>query len=117
MNSWLFWYSTLVNILRQNANGLPTDTEQFYYLDIFAINQHDVTKEGELDKLGETIVECGTLLLASSPWSAPLPLTRAWCLYELHIAATSKIPIEICLSSGDRHAFYEAAPSHFQFYI
>eukprot|EP00929_Paragymnodinium_shiwhaense_P031937 TRINITY_DN17787_c0_g2_i1.p1 TRINITY_DN17787_c0_g2~~TRINITY_DN17787_c0_g2_i1.p1 ORF type:complete len:598 (+),score=44.02 TRINITY_DN17787_c0_g2_i1:188-1981(+) len=106
-HSWMYRYSTLVDIIAQHA-VLISLTPVFYYIDVFAINQHDVNRQGELDALGQTIVDCGTLVLAASPWSSPLPLRRVWCLYELHMATQNHVPIEMFISSSDTQAFFTA---------
>eukprot|EP00929_Paragymnodinium_shiwhaense_P022678 TRINITY_DN14424_c0_g1_i2.p1 TRINITY_DN14424_c0_g1~~TRINITY_DN14424_c0_g1_i2.p1 ORF type:complete len:298 (+),score=30.43 TRINITY_DN14424_c0_g1_i2:159-1052(+) len=107
-HSWKYRYGTLVDIIGQRAMTSLTQAPDFYYIDIFAINQHDASRKGELDSLGQTIVDCGTLVLAASPWSSPLPLARVWCLYELHMATMSDVPIEMFISSSDTQAFFKA---------
>eukprot|EP00928_Gymnodinium_smaydae_P018650 TRINITY_DN17107_c0_g1_i2.p1 TRINITY_DN17107_c0_g1~~TRINITY_DN17107_c0_g1_i2.p1 ORF type:complete len:448 (+),score=38.54 TRINITY_DN17107_c0_g1_i2:783-2126(+) len=105
-HSWLYQYATLVDILAHQA-ALAT-TQHFYFIDIFAINQHEAMTEGELGKLGEKIISCGTLLLASSPLWSPLPLARVWCLYELYVATVNNVPIEMFVTKEDMGVFFEA---------
>eukprot|EP00929_Paragymnodinium_shiwhaense_P031938 TRINITY_DN17787_c0_g3_i1.p1 TRINITY_DN17787_c0_g3~~TRINITY_DN17787_c0_g3_i1.p1 ORF type:complete len:575 (+),score=55.06 TRINITY_DN17787_c0_g3_i1:158-1882(+) len=106
-HSWMYQYNTLVDIISQHA-ALTSLAPDFYYIDVFAINQHDASKQGELDTLGQTILDCGTLVLAASPWFSPLPLQRVWCLYELHMATQNDVPVEMFISSSDTQAFLKA---------
>eukprot|EP00928_Gymnodinium_smaydae_P100179 TRINITY_DN9767_c0_g4_i1.p1 TRINITY_DN9767_c0_g4~~TRINITY_DN9767_c0_g4_i1.p1 ORF type:complete len:609 (+),score=53.29 TRINITY_DN9767_c0_g4_i1:213-1829(+) len=89
-HSWLQPYALLVEVLRRH--------QHCFWLDIFAINQHQPTKAGELDQLGATICSCRLLLLVAQPWSKPVPLSRVWCLYELHTAIASRTPIHMGLT-------------------
>lgn len=98
-HSWLCKYSTLADIIDQHE--VLTRRSETYWVDIFAINQHAGNVERELQHLGETIVDCGAVLVAAYPWTSPLVLSRVWCLYEVHKACTNNVPIEMLVSGSD----------------
>jgi hypothetical protein len=43
------------------------------------------------------------MLLA--PWDRPLPLTRAWCLWELYCTVDTGTTFSVCLGPAQRTAF------------
>ena len=54
----------------------------------------------------KTIKTIGKLVLVLSPWNDPLPLTRAWCLWEIFSAATEEsVVLEIVLPEAERPKF------------
>merc|ERR1712113_994123 len=97
-HSWLYRFKLLVDIVHLVAQETP---KEYYWVDCFAINQHRVWDAGELDELGPTIKACGNLLIAASPWSAPLPFTRAWCLFEVYTAWLEDVPVSLRISPSD----------------
>eukprot|EP01044_Picomonas_judraskeda_P002999 COSAG03_NODE_232_length_10264_cov_2.708706_11_plen_200_part_00 len=50
----------------------------------------------------------GHTVMVLSPWDAPQPLTRSWCLWELYCTYSARIPFSVCLGPDERRAF-EAA--------
>lgn len=99
-HSWLYEFQVLFAILEDCACA------DYYWIDCFAINQHRVLDAGELDQLGPTSLACGNLLLAASPWSAPLPFTRVWCLFEIHIAWQNGVEIDLQVGLQDKRNFF-----------
>eukprot|EP00928_Gymnodinium_smaydae_P063204 TRINITY_DN46868_c0_g1_i1.p1 TRINITY_DN46868_c0_g1~~TRINITY_DN46868_c0_g1_i1.p1 ORF type:complete len:619 (-),score=39.93 TRINITY_DN46868_c0_g1_i1:143-1999(-) len=100
-HSWQNKYQLLCQALKQRYRLSP-DAAFFFYLDIFAINQHALTDRGELDELETAIIRSGHVLLVATPWSAPVPLQRVWCLHEIHVAFSNNVDVEICLNNSDK---------------
>lgn len=48
-----------------------------------------------------------------SPWRDPIPLTRAWCLWELYCTATTHAKFEIALSPTEVEDFQYALVNDF----
>jgi pentatricopeptide repeat protein len=66
------------------------DTEQYFWLDIFCrnlfVDSQDRPFEWWCSTFKDNIAAIGTVLLVMTPWYAPIPLTRAWCLWEIYCA-------------------------------
>ena len=43
-----------------------------------------------------------------SPWSEPLPLRRAWCIWELFCTESVGAPFDVCLGPAEQAAFETA---------
>ena len=40
-----------------------------------------------------------------APWAKPVPLTRAWCLWELYCTVDTGAVFSVCLSPAERASF------------
>ena len=54
----------------------------YFYLDLFCFNRHRGTLPDPEASLQQALKDVGALLVVLNPWSAPVWLTRAWCLQE-----------------------------------
>eukprot|EP00405_Crypthecodinium_cohnii_P033423 CAMPEP_0206531886 /NCGR_PEP_ID=MMETSP0325_2-20121206/4026_1 /ASSEMBLY_ACC=CAM_ASM_000347 /TAXON_ID=2866 /ORGANISM="Crypthecodinium cohnii, Strain Seligo" /LENGTH=518 /DNA_ID=CAMNT_0054028203 /DNA_START=333 /DNA_END=1888 /DNA_ORIENTATION=- len=54
-----------------------------FWVDVFAINQHDVGAATELPMMPRVIQCSQAVLFTLNPWSEPKTLHRVWCLWEL----------------------------------
>ena len=50
-----------------------------------------------------------------SPWNDPVPLTRAWCIYELYATADTTAMFEVAMSEDDRKEFLEKVKEDVEF--
>ena len=103
----------------------------YYFIDQFALNQHKFVDSNShnrrgswalndaespqrdeesaakdmqqqiLDALTAQMLKAGHVLMCLSPLQAPVPLKRAWCLFELWVALQSNIKLTMCFGSGD----------------
>jgi hypothetical protein len=112
-HAWLYKFANVVAALRAFVDGLPADAPpQFIWFDCFSIDEHAtqaLPQEWWASTFAEAIALIGHTVMLLSPWDAPTPLTRAWCLWELH--CTSQAPdarFSVCLGPAERSAF-EAA--------
>lgn len=101
-HSWSSPYIHLTAILKRYDEN--TNTNNFFWLDIFSMNQHDFADlsgvqasdpmDGSIASMYDTMLQALTqaikvpncMLLALIPHERPALLTRAWCLYEIYIA-------------------------------
>jgi hypothetical protein len=93
--SWKYSVSAIVGTLRAFEDEDPRAAQNYYYIDQFAIDQHDFAKgcssQAEAqDKMIETlklsINRPGKVICMLFPGNNPVPLTRIWCLFELYTA-------------------------------
>lgn len=64
------------------------------------MNQHSTTighksPEWWAGTFSQAIAEIGTVLLVTSPWDRPVPLKRAWCLWEVYSAIKGKCTVHM----------------------
>ena len=93
--------------------GAEADTA-FVWIDIFTVNQHNETcaqygcacgsrrqlrpQEWWSGTFKDAIASFGRMLIVMEPWNNPVPLTRAWCLWELLCAVETDTRLDVVLS-------------------
>eukprot|EP00913_Durusdinium_trenchii_P026516 g24877.t1 len=91
---WASSYWELMLIMKRFDEN--TQSNNLFFLDVFAMNQHDFADMTSVQLNGSdtTMLRAltraldlpGRVLLAMTPHQQPLLLTRSWCLYEIYIA-------------------------------
>ena len=74
-------------------------------------NQHKAAKLETIwfiDAFAQAVRRNGHTLLVLQPWHAPLPLTRSWCLWEIHSTVDGGAELQIVFSPAQREAFQKA---------
>ncbi len=80
------------------------------WFDLFSNNQH---KAVEYDfywwshTFRSAIHEIDHTLMIFAPWNNPIPLTRAWCIWELYCTIDSNSHFAIALSDSEKKKFIE----------
>jgi len=94
------------------ARQAETGRRFFYYFDLFSVNQHSQTSvvpfEVLRDEFAGSITAIGRVLLILSPYYNPLPLQRAWCVFEMATALTVGAALEVVMPHSDAVAFQKA---------
>ena len=110
-HAWKYKFLEVIDLLQQyfnnnnNSNKENKEDEIIIWFDIFSINQHKtlevpedywyVTFQSAIKKFGRTV-------MILSPWNDPIPLTRAWCLWELYCTVSTKSNFEIAMTKESR---------------
>jgi len=101
---WSANFKDTLAALRDYEDKLPSNTpKQFYFVDYFAINQHDA--QDDLENLAEVVQKCKSLVLMAQPWEKPVSLTRIWCIFELAHAVIGKNEIILILPPEEEKRF------------
>jgi hypothetical protein len=88
-HAWRYRVSDVIDTMLDFASADP-DTDHYFWFDVFVNNQHaeglNHPFEWWCSTFKDDIAAIGTVLLVMTPWDAPIPLTRAWCLWEIYCA-------------------------------
>ena len=111
-HAWTYKFLNLVEALRSFVASRPEGSPPvFFWFDVFAIDEH-ATQSLPREWWGSTFKEAirliGQTVMMISPWSEPLPLRRAWCIWELFCTESVGAPFDVCLGPAEAAAF-EAA--------
>eukprot|EP00937_MAST-01D_sp_MAST-1D-sp2_P001009 g1009.t1 len=134
--AWSYPYLTLLDIVEQYEAEFPPPkgTTNYYFLDQFSLNQHKFVEtvapshsatpcpaggaesqqqmQQELvSALKSQMLKSGHVLMCLWPWHKPVPLQRAWCLFELWVASEAGIDLTMCFGASDADALREAITS------
>ena len=111
-HAWLYPFEWLVSALE--AANLPADT--FFWFDVAVVNQH-VNADRGFDWWSSTFRQAvktiGRTLLVLAPWRAPVPLTRAWCIWEIFCTVDTDTELRVLLPAAERDAFATALVDDF----
>jgi tetratricopeptide (TPR) repeat protein len=90
--------------------------------DVFVVNQHADRKPDAgagrryyMDTFAAAVGTVGHTLLVLQPWDTPLPLTRAWCLWEIFSALQSATGrLEVVMGPAEEAALQEALATRYK---
>jgi hypothetical protein len=108
-HAWGYPFLDLVAAIRAHsarhiAETSPSKPQLYYWLDVFAVNQHNLHSQAELPKLNDAIASAKAVVVILTPWERPLALTRIWCLFEVrkcvHACACARACVCACVRAG-----------------
>lgn len=99
-HAWRYRFSKLVQAIENFEREKPDREGAYYFIDYFGINQWKPMEE--LNSLETLIERSEAVVLVLSPLKKPIPLTRCWCLYEIHMAIRHNIPIHVTIPHNQR---------------
>ena len=92
-------------------------TSSFYYFDLLLVNQHGegakVPFEALRDEFGKSVRAIGRTLLYLR-WADPIPLRRAWCVFEMGITLTVGKGLKVIMPPADVASFMPALKNDFE---
>jgi hypothetical protein len=112
-HAWRYHVNDVIDTMLDYASANP-DVDQYFWFDIFVNNQHaeglNHPFEWWCSAFKDNIAAIGTVLLVMTPWDAPIPLTRAWCLWEIYCALELEqqgrgVQLMVRLPANQRAAF------------
>ena len=118
-HAWKYKFVELIDSIEQfiiNNNNHDTgigveDTKKediFLWVDLFLNNQWRASSlpyEWWSSTFLSAIGKIGHVLLILQPWDSPIPLTRAWCLWEIICALKTNAKLSIHFSKNEKEKF------------
>jgi len=116
-HAWLYLILSVLDALELFVAALPEGApEPFFWFDCFSLDQHAQSDKGSewwRDCFLRAIGEIGHTVMVLSPWDNPIPLTRAWCLWELYCTHKAGARFSVCVGSDQREALERAVVKDF----
>ena len=91
---------------------LDSNDDHIIWLDLFTNNQHlapDLDFHWWSTTFKTAIQNIGRTVMVLSPWQNPIPLTRAWCLFEIFCTVDTTTKFEVALCDEQKNGLIEAA--------
>ena len=110
-HAWQFNFLTVVAALEAFVAQHQAGEELFFWFDCLVIDEHannDKPQEWWSTSFKDSISAIGRTVMVLAPWNQPVPLTRAWCLWELFCAVNTGCPFNVALSPEQSAALEEA---------
>ncbi|EGD79450.1 TPR repeat containing protein [Salpingoeca rosetta] len=98
-HAWRYKIADVLNVLLEFAEEQRVRKEDsqpvFFWFDLFMNNQNanvtaNLPQEWWSTTFKESIANIGRVLLVLMPWRDPVPLTRAWCLWEIFCGVSNE---------------------------
>jgi tetratricopeptide (TPR) repeat protein len=80
------------------------DDSLYLWMDLFVVNQHTAGTNdlnGWLETFSGAIQAIGKVVFVLAPWRCPLPVTRAWCVFEILTALQTEVEREILVPRSE----------------
>jgi len=100
-HAWSYKFVNVVDALGVfcKTNNLKPE-ETFIWFDLFINNQHmapNLSYKWWCGRFKEAIRSFGKVVLVLEPWHDPIPITRAWCLWEIFCTIDTKSEFSITM--------------------
>jgi tetratricopeptide (TPR) repeat protein len=105
-HAWKYKFLDVVSTLQEHFAQTP---DILIWFDLFSNNQHaeTLTIDWWMGTFRTAIAQFGRVVMVLSPWDNPIPLRRAWCLYEIYCAVEEKGTFEVVMNADASVAFLE----------
>jgi tetratricopeptide (TPR) repeat protein len=104
-HAWRYKITEVLDVMEQYEAAHPGT---YFWFDTVINNQNAGTEyplEWWSTTFRESIRQIGAVLLVLSPWNDPLPITRAWCLWEIMCALDQPgVKLEVILPAAEAKA-------------
>ena len=111
IHAWSSPFRSIWQSLEPELSNRGDDpSEVFVWIDIFSISQHqtyNITPHWLTTTLCDALGTIGSSVLVLSDWTNPIPLKRAWCLWEILATIQQGIELAVIMPSSQRKSFDE----------
>ena len=94
------------------GDGSTSSKELYFWFDTCVVCQHEDGEQRSqawwADQFKDTIADIGYTLLILMPWDNPVPMTRAWCLWEMLATLASDVELHCQMPAPQRKAFIDS---------
>lgn len=107
-HAWKFVFLKVLEALSFHITHQLKLADPILWFDVFSNNQHlapNLSFDWWCNTFKSAIREFGHTVLVLSPWKDPIPLTRAWCLFEIYCTADSHCQFTVAMSAADEEMF------------
>jgi hypothetical protein len=104
------WQYAFIDVVHALETYFVDQPDTFVWFDLFSNNQHatfDLSFYWWKNTFLNAIEKIGHVVMILSPWKNPLPLTRAWCLWEIFCAVDTDSKFEVAITPTEYTAFVD----------
>lgn len=118
-HAWKFEFLDVIEAIFDHLQAEEQEEEPIIWFDLFSNNQHQAINypfEWWKNTFRSAINEFHRTIMIFVPWNNPIPLTRAWCIWELYCTISTNSSFEIAMSAQQKEKFInEIGSCHEQF--
>lgn len=109
-HAWRYEFVRVVEALEAHVQS-DDNQDPFVWFDLCGNSQHDTSDrpmEWWKTTFLEAIRDIGRTVMIMEPWEDPIPLTRAWCVWEVLCTCQTGAKFEIAMTKPQRARFISA---------
>ncbi|EQC25219.1 hypothetical protein SDRG_16916 [Saprolegnia diclina VS20] len=104
-HAWPYLFVDVVESLHVFFSDKPS-ADAVVWLDLFCNSQHANTDFASLTRIiSSAIGAIQRVVMVLLPWDRPIPLTRAWCVYEVYVAVASRSHFDVAMTEAETNRF------------
>ncbi|KAJ3200442.1 Kinesin light chain 3 [Entophlyctis luteolus] len=116
-HAWKFVFLDVVSALNDFFAKESGDHDPVVWFDLFSNSQHGVVDrpfEWWTGTFMNAVENIGNVVMLLMPWDDPIPLRRAWCVFELFACAKTSSRFEVALSRSEAKRFAETFKTNYR---
>jgi hypothetical protein len=94
-----------------------SEDDAYFWVDAFVVNQHQTQaypQEWWSTRFMQAIGDIGNTILVVDPWQEPVPLSRAWVIWELYCTTRTGAKLHLAMSRASLGSFKDALLESFE---
>mmetsp|Transcript_95566 Transcript_95566/g.270374 ORF Transcript_95566/g.270374 Transcript_95566/m.270374 type:complete len:886 (+) Transcript_95566:109-2766(+) len=119
-HAWGYALCSFVSAISAWIDGLRPDDDRegiYLWIDAFVVNQHQTQnypQEWWSSRFMQAVGEIGNTVLILEPWQEPVPLKRAWVIWELYCTTVTGARLHFALKPETMDSFQNALVESFE---
>lgn len=118
-HAWRYSFTNLVDAVdaHYEVQQPAVRDAAFVWNDIFVEDQNSSASKPPdyfFNAFKDAVGAIGHTVLVLEPWSAPIPLTRAWCIWEIYSTITTGATLTVAHSPAENASFENALVENFE---
>jgi hypothetical protein len=105
------WQYKFLDVLKALQYHFRDNPNIIVWFDLFSNNQHkavDLDFDWWCGTFKSAIQQFGRTVMVLAPWNDPIPLKRAWCLFEIYCSIATHSKFEVAMSEEQNGNFIDA---------
>ncbi|KAJ3253235.1 Kinesin light chain 3 [Chytriomyces hyalinus] len=111
-HAWKYQFLEVIEALTNFAAKKAIPNEEFIiWFDLFSNSQHETANkpfEWWENTFMSAIKKMGQVVMVLIPWSEPIPLTRAWCIFEIYSTVKTGSVFDVAMPLSDQAGLISA---------
>ncbi|KAJ3241367.1 Kinesin light chain 3 [Chytriomyces hyalinus] len=120
-HAWKYQFLEVINALTDFAAKKAIPSEEFIiWFDLFSNSQHETANKPFewwentfMSAIQKYLImklpgKMGQVVMVLIPWNEPIPLTRAWCIFEVYSTVKTGSVFDVAMPSSDQAGFIAA---------
>ncbi|OQS05590.1 hypothetical protein THRCLA_20578 [Thraustotheca clavata] len=104
-HAWPYMFLDVIESLHLFFSDKPSQ-EAIVWFDLFCNSQHTNTDFNSLTSIiCRAITSIQRVVMVLLPWDRPIPLTRAWCVYEVYMTVNTASEFQVAMTQQETDRF------------